>query len=477
MSGIDEYTRFHWSFDSSEDAWLSQAYFDGSQWLAYNYDTGAYDLPNNYDDYPHVESGQYDSKKGRFATGKFGVGLYVYSATQTTSPSYQFLTGAMNPYAPPGLSALINGDFTIDFWIKVIGSGFQPILYHQGTGYQITYSDGMLLVSINGNTRKWSCACDLTGSFHHVEINRSDGLNRIFIDGVWQEPVLDGWIPLESYIDPYGWCLGNKWYNLQNIEYVIDEIRISNVARHVVDFAVPTESYTRVFPPTTIASPDDATIVFDSNIELSYELEGKAITLAVDDLNILLKQPITLELQLLEDETVPAIQDGRIRFELLFELVPGFYGLTVPAIQDGEIVFELSISYEVDLQGNLIQVTPLINQVYQVEALPATLTAELAVDVILYRVIPGYILYSIEFINALELGWQLILLNALEHPITGSIEFVNRSTIPITFSLTVSNNVLEKNEVSKTLNLYNRLLGSTVIQNYAGFYFSKIHGA
>jgi len=478
MSGIDEYTRFHWSIDSSEDAWLSQAFFDGSQWLSYNYDTGAYDLPNNHDDYPHPNIGSYDGKIGLYSPGKFGDGIHFYSQTQSSVISYYRVEDAYNPHAMPGFSALITGDYTIDFWIKVTGSGFQPILYHSGTFYQITYNDGILLVSIGGNQNKLGCSCNLTGSFHHVEINRSDGHNRIFIDGVWQPLLYDDWIPLSSYIDPSGWCFGCQWYNLTDVDYVLDEIRLtSGIARHVVNFDVPTEPYTRVFPATEITSPTDGEIIFISDLELGYTLVPKSTTLAIMNGEILFKQPVDLQVTFPERETVPAIQDGRIRFELLFDLDSGFYGITVPAIQDGEITFDAVLESSLDLQGYLLSVTQIVNQVYEITPLPATLTAELAVDLILYRVFSPPTTYQITFWNALELGWQFIVLNALEYKVSGSIEFVNQSTVKISFELNITNKILAKNEVTKSLTLYNRLLDSVLISNYSGFYFSKIHGA
>ena len=75
-----------------------------------------------------------------------------------------------------------------------------------------------------------------------------------------------------------------------------------------------------------------------------------------------------------------------------------------------------------------------------------------------------------------QISVNLNLLNGFNVDVEFEIGFINALTEGIDFGLGLYNSILGHNEVSTSINLYNRLLSGVVFESYDGFYFSKIHG-
>jgi len=207
MSGIDQYTRFYWSVDEAGNLAESElTALSGEAWWEYNWDTQAYDIPQGDIRFPLFQSGYSDSNNDPEVAGKFSgeVGYRFYSALPSDGETVTRVNSCWLAYdseaGPPGFSALGYGDYTIDFWLKINpGAGssqIQTLIYNSNNDWSLFYNNGVL-GQVQGASHSVTCAADFSDQiFHHIEINRSYGINRIFIDGVLQTLITDTWNPI-----------------------------------------------------------------------------------------------------------------------------------------------------------------------------------------------------------------------------------------------------------------------------------------
>jgi len=457
MSGLDDYARFYWSVDQAGNSAVS----------------------GETKNFPSFSSENYSVTYNPYVSGEVGLGYNFYSHDPSKIPtrgtSKWLLQDKTNPFAPAGLDAFYFGDYTIDFYLKVSGESFQPII---GSDDWSVYYENKEIHQKQGLDHHVSSVCDLSGEFKHIEFNRSENTNRIFISGELQELLNDSWNPAPVSI--YSWHLGVIDIDLRNVDYVLDELRFSTgIARHTENFIPSSSHYTFAAPVTEISSPDNATISFSTFAYLETNLpEWEQTFYRNQVLNISIPGNFSLTSALASDETVLSISNGVIRFESLSELFVGFYGLTTPAIQNGEILLESSSSMLTNFEGSLI-VNPLDSgTIYDLIDNQITIPISFEVEII------GQVkatIWSITFVNALELGIQFDFLNGLNFDLENSFSFKNSLTSKVSLSYSFMNRMLAVNEVEKNFTFFNRILTDDLTipspQEYSGFYFSETYGA
>jgi hypothetical protein len=495
MSGIDDYTRFYWSVDNASigmnDAWLSQAYFDTntSTWYSLNPNTGAYDLPGNSDDYPHLSIGQ--SYAGYvYPSGKFGLGFQVSSYNPDIVPTqprvYWSGSDKTNYNAVKGFFACLDQDYTIDFWFKlnVGASGKQPIFFCNNLSWEIYYQDGFIIQK-QGLNNSISCEVDFSDlGFHHIEFNRSLGVNRIFVDGLLKTLSSNSWlitidILTTSLIDSGTFWIGCPTNTYRNVDYIIDEVRFSTgIARHIENFTVATSVYTRVAFVTKINSPTNATIILSGSFDFKSTLEDSYLKLpAIQNGRILFTEPINMGLEVYKYPFAFPLT-MRLNYEELFTLELNCIGLTVPSITDGEIIFDLSFTEELIVGlGNIIDVLEQ-GTIYRLINNALKIPTEFSAIVQLNRGTAKVPEYSITFWNKLlnDFEGSFSFKNVLNSDYVSQFVFKNVLTSPVEKSFSFPNKVLLKNEFDQDFMFVNRLLDESVFESYTTFYFSERHG-
>lgn len=493
MSGIDDYTRFYWDTDvvSTNIAWSSQAYYNSgtNTWYSLNPDSGLYDLPNNTNDYPHSIIGQsytgYSAPTGVFGGTALGIKSYDPSAVPTRSRVYQSVNDRANPLAVKGLFACLADDYTIDFWVRInVGaSGKQPILTDTQIDWGIYYEDGVLAQK-QGSTSLISCLADLSDySYHHIEFNRSSGVNRIFVDGVLKELVSNVWsidesiqnLSLISINTYYIGCPSNTY---RNVDYDFDGIRFSsNLARHIYDFTPPTSVYTRDAIVTEISSPTDAIISFGGILSNSIEIDQGSREYSIQNGFIKFEGELHNSLEVYKEPFSFPWVISKLEYNEPLQFSLDCNGVYSPAVQDIEIVFDDSLEIVVELEGSGIYeriegtIYDLINNTEQI---PISLSTTLVLDAGT-SVTPTYTFtFRNQLVDNLETDFSF--LNALH--IDLEFSFSSRNSLMEGFEMlfTFPNQILPYNELIKDFAFMNRLLGTIIFEEYDTFYYSERHG-
>jgi hypothetical protein len=456
MSGLDDYTRFYWSVDQAGNSAVS----------------------GEIENFPSFFEESYPATYNPYVSGEVGLGynFYSYDPLQipTRTPSRWLLNDKVSPFAPAGLDAFYFGDYTIDFYLKVSGESFQPII---GSDDWSIYYENKEIHQKQGLIHHVACVCDLSGEFKHIEFNRSSEVNRIFISGESQTLINDLWNPIP--VSSYSWYLGVTDYTLRDVNYVLDELRFSTgIARHTENFTPISSHYTFDTVPTTIPSPINGVISFylSSNLEvILFEWEPTVYGNSVSNISIPGNFSFTLEIS--PDEKSEYIYN-QIQFENSLTLFCGFYGLTVPAIQNIEILFESSLDILTDFEGSTVITYLEPGTFYDLVENVIQIPVSLEVEVIGYL---AKVSWEITFRNALELEIQFDFLNTLNFDFEKSFSFKNSLTSEVSLSYSFLNRILAANELEKNFTFFNRILtDDPVIPNpeeYNGFYFSEIHGA
>jgi hypothetical protein len=456
MSGLDDYTRFYWSVDQAGNSAVS----------------------GETENFPSFSTERYSSSYNPYVSGEVGLGYNFYShdplKIPTRGPSNWLLNDKISPFAPVGLDAFYFGDYTIDFYLKVSGESFQPII--ESDDWSIYYENKEIHQK-QGLSHHVSCVCDLSGEFKHIEFNRSENTNRIFISGELQELLNDSWNP--APVSSYSWHLGVVDIDLRDIDYVLDELRFSTgIARHTENFIPISSHYTFATVPTTIPSPVNGVIDFFIESNFEVVLQELGLTFYGSNIsNINIPGNFVLTLEVFTDETSEYVYPN-IQLESSLELICNFYGLTIPAIQNGEILFEPGLNIAVDFVGSSIIDSLEPGTIYDLIDNQIIIPVSLEVEVI------GQIAevsWSISFVNALELEIQFDFVNGLNFDLETSFSFKNSLTSKVSLSYSFMNKMLVVNELEKNFTFFNRILTDDPVipnpQEYNGFYFSEIHGA
>ena len=172
-------------------------------------------------------------------TKKFGSHAAVFAGSEwLTAPDH----------ADWQLGGAAGGDFTIDYWIKtaqtansrVIGQGSHPNeFFIRSNGLASEF----VKINIGGTVYNGlhSTTTITDDAWHHIAVVRDVNTLRLFIDGVQEDTeVVSG-----NAVNATG-NLGigrNESGASEYFDGIIDELRISNVARWVTGFSVPTSPY------------------------------------------------------------------------------------------------------------------------------------------------------------------------------------------------------------------------------------------
>jgi hypothetical protein len=143
------------------------------------------------------------------------------------------------------------GPITIEAWVKPTGfPGEVHVLSHHehnlsqgyvllmfsGSEMQFRYQDGVTNHQTGYNAVSWP-------AWHHLAASYDNQTLRIFIDGVLQSSNDIGAVQAADFDGPLriGASAYSNGFRLQGL---IDEVRLSKVARYTNDFAPPTEAFT-----------------------------------------------------------------------------------------------------------------------------------------------------------------------------------------------------------------------------------------
>ena len=233
MPGIDEHTLLMLHFDDSSE--------DSSQYRQTVTSTGA--------------AFSTDAKFGVAAAGSFAAQKGFRIAN---NPNLNFGTG----------------DFTIDCWVKFndVTAGYQPIFDRRGTqdpfGYLLTVETTNDLRFYAGNGSSWAVNMTIgsiaayQNQYIHVAIVRNGAVFTLYINGqaaatatsdvnivaVEQDPMIGVGSPNISA------GLTSAYY----LHGVLDELRVSNVARWTSNFTPPTQPYSPPVEAPRIKAPASA---------------------------------------------------------------------------------------------------------------------------------------------------------------------------------------------------------------------------
>lgn len=159
-----------------------------------------------------------------YVSGKFGQGGR-FSRTQNIA------------YDLPAFSAK---DFTIECFLKIEVATVYAVITLNGEDSD----NGMLRFDLskngliprfymNGGASMLSSNTTLsTGVYYHLAVSRASGTVRIFIDGV-----LKGQTSMGQNISRTSFTTGNE------ARFVLDEFRVSDIARYTSNFTVPTKPF------------------------------------------------------------------------------------------------------------------------------------------------------------------------------------------------------------------------------------------
>lgn len=165
---------------------------------------------------------------GLLVPGVFGQG---FRFRNITTNSYDNLSGTIKP--------LGTSDFTIDFWLY----RYQSIAYQKFAETGNDYTSGMFNLdsSVTGSNLRFYCAntsVSMTSSITisnnawiHVAIIRRGNMWNMFLGGVLVASITASANLLSTTL------------NIHPIDCIVDEFRISNVARWTSNFTPPTKPY------------------------------------------------------------------------------------------------------------------------------------------------------------------------------------------------------------------------------------------
>jgi len=195
-----------------------------------------------------------------------GNGTSTDSQISTTNPKFgtaSFFSDSSNSgtgFIPAGnVPDLSDGDFTIDFWIRIAYGGAPVLLAHydefnsdvawylspDGTGYAFYYStDGSTTTSISFSS-PGSWATDDISTWHHIAVCRSGDTLRFFKDGVESANTGDlTGITIYTSTSDLRLCHGKTFGGETSfMNGYMDELRITNTAEYTTAFTPPTDPY------------------------------------------------------------------------------------------------------------------------------------------------------------------------------------------------------------------------------------------
>ena len=136
-------------------------------------------------------------------------------------------------------------DFSVDFWVS-----FKENVTTDAHFFQIrNASGGFVLFFNNYELYYWDKNVEITtiisgvtlGRFYHIEFTCSNNKFYIFVNGVEK---FSSYNIYNNYIaNLTNIIFGGRYDNDYNFVGNVDEIRISNIARHTSDFSIPTRQY------------------------------------------------------------------------------------------------------------------------------------------------------------------------------------------------------------------------------------------
>ena len=195
-----------------------------------------------------------------------GITVSQYNSIPFTTTYKKFGTHALNCtsayyYVPEGtFNSLLLGDFTVDFWVKVSNtdSGIADFSFGTYTALDRTisctcFTGGVRIIGKGLNANNEDVLIDtivpytFSSNFTHIAVVRKNDELKLFINGVLLYTFAYAVKSLysSSYddnliaggISEYGSGGGNRTYN------VLDEFRVSNMARWTKNFTPPTKAY------------------------------------------------------------------------------------------------------------------------------------------------------------------------------------------------------------------------------------------
>ncbi len=172
-------------------------------------------------------------------TKKFGAGSINIDGSSSAQHIYTSLTGATFGTASP---------FTIEIpiYFSSIGSSYKDLLLNKtsdlaGRIMLMVDSSGYLVYNFYGQSSITSSSTVSTGSWHHVAIVGDATNLKLYLDGISVASAARS----ASNVGSQDWstlCIGQT-LNTSNVTYLIDEVRVSNVARWSTNFTPPTSAY------------------------------------------------------------------------------------------------------------------------------------------------------------------------------------------------------------------------------------------
>lgn len=175
-----------------------------------------------------------------YVSGKFSQGFYIASNSSAISYSPDFFKNVIN-----------SKSYTIDLWLKlssksqwgfILGvddgttKGF--VLRYNGDNSNRGIEYGLLTTYAGSIFNKISFPID--GQFHHLAISCDKVTTRLFIDGI-----ISGTVGSPSIVFPNSRFTvgGREVITGEESNSIIDELRISNIARWTSNFPPPTKPY------------------------------------------------------------------------------------------------------------------------------------------------------------------------------------------------------------------------------------------
>jgi hypothetical protein len=144
--------------------------------------------------------------------------------------------------------AIGTGDFTIEMWVKRLGSDTYAQLFgNEGSGVGFTFlinnegTDGQLALysTAGGIMNSGNNVCQ-AGQWTHVALARSAGAVRFFVDGTVASEGTDS----SSYSGASNFVGTNNVYAGRDYEGYLDELRVTKgVARYTAAFTPPTAAF------------------------------------------------------------------------------------------------------------------------------------------------------------------------------------------------------------------------------------------
>jgi hypothetical protein len=171
-------------------------------------------------------------------------------------------------------------DFTVDFWARFGSSSDTNIIYdsrpngisNSGGDYLRIYLDTSNRVRFDNGTSQIISSTITGGPWYHVAVTRSEGISRLFLNGVSQGSVSDGVVYLNGTQRP---AIGANGTSPSDDEFpgYLDELRVSNgIARWTANFTPPTAAY------SADSNPDGSSFY----IELSSKLEREVVVNSIE---------------------------------------------------------------------------------------------------------------------------------------------------------------------------------------------------